>query len=148
MPLFKVLAKFDEAPNATLNNSFSTGVTQVELHMENNLPAPLIRIDVDWDFNIKLDFSGYTTGAKPSYSITGSHDAFPLFTVHIGEQLIYGFDGILAGNSALSLISRVSVLSAPESGLLVSKPFTDEITLPISREIRLKNLNPLGINCH
>jgi hypothetical protein len=148
--LFRAPADFVKAPEATLGSAlfgeryFPKGQTNVHLEMKNNLPAPRFRIDVDWEFDIKLDFAGYKEGRKPTYKFTGDHDLFPMITVHIGDQLIYGFDGALVGNNALALADSEDVEDMPDQGLLVSRPFSGEINLPTSEE--LQKIRGLSVN--
>jgi len=143
--LFYSPAVFDDAPPADLNDFFyPKGVVNVNLEMENNLEAPFIKLDVNWEFNIKLDFRGYEEGVTPTYEVRGKHDVFPEYTVHIGDQMIYGFDGVQAGNSPLALgyPFMTDVEDVSDAGLLVPRPFSGEISLPISKKMRSVSTNP------
>jgi len=73
---------------------------RVELEMVNFLEQVLIAQNVEWKFDIEFDFSV----SPPTYEITrGLHKLFPLYEVYIGDQRIYGFDGVEAGFGAIQL---------------------------------------------
>ena len=114
--LFPLTADFD-LENFDFTNDFiptsvaDTGLTVLRLEMANVLPLveanflgtgiPIDAADVDWTFYIVLDMRN--TNA-PRYLLQGSHDTFPLYEVYIGEQFIYGYDGLINGFGGLDLL--------------------------------------------
>jgi len=85
-----------------------SGITELVLRMENNMPLVTIEWDVDWLFVLRLDF---TDSNFPRYTLTGGHDSFPLYEVFIGNQKIYSYDGVLAGNDVTDLQTPISAYS-------------------------------------
>jgi len=90
--------------------------------MDNKLPLVLFAADVDWNFDITLDLSN--TNA-PKFMFDGSHDLFPMYEVYVGDQLIYGYDGVLNGFGVTDLLGFGEDLddvpngSGPTSGVLI-----------------------------
>ena len=126
-------AEFNSGNRRQFIGPSSPGKIWIQMSMSNYLPLPkpIFVADVDWVFLIKFDF---TDPANPRYELSGSHDRFPLYEVHIGDQLIYGFDGVLAGSNAGSLILPLRGLGqANEIGLdpTTQPPFSGAIQMPI-----------------
>jgi hypothetical protein len=138
--------------HAGLSNGCRAGHSRSELLLDlggkgvysSYTPAPLIPINVDWEFEINVDFSN---PAAPRYSISGKHDEFPLYTVHIGDQLIYGFDGVKAGFGPFALAGFMKdIEDVVDEGLLngVTRPFNNrQIALPIANIIEQSTCNAL-----
>lgn len=84
-----------------------SGIAVVKLVMVNELPLiegavfGMTAADVDWTFYLVIDMRN--TNA-PRFLLQGIHDRFPLFEVYVGEQFIYGYDGLVNGFGGLDLI--------------------------------------------
>ena len=61
----------------------------------------------------------------PRFVLQGSHDLFPLYEVYVGEQFIYGYDGLINGFGGLDLVGsgrnirKLPNGSGPTSGALI-----------------------------
>ena len=110
------------------------GKASIFMEMENRLAQVEFQFDVEWNFTIELD---YTNENAPTYKLVdGNHKLFPLYELYIGDQRIYGYDGVLAGNGAGSLVQpffnpfrhNISNREAGEPGVLEDPPFEGTLT--------------------
>jgi len=62
---------------------------KVSVHMFGAAADPLVLLsaDIDWDFTITID----TSGAKPHWTLNGTHDGFPAHEIYINGTAIYTF---------------------------------------------------------
>ena len=62
---------------------------QVSVHLHGGAANPLVPAApaIDWDLTVTID----TSGAKPHWTIKGSHDGFPAYEVYVNGQTIYTY---------------------------------------------------------
>ncbi len=86
---------------SVLNRNSQVNKVIVRLDMDNFLPLVRFAAEVDWNFEITLDF---TNTNAPRFELDGSHDLFPMYEVYVGDQFIYGYDGVVNGFGVTDLL--------------------------------------------
>lgn len=59
-----------------------------------------LTLKIDWKIKVTVDSSD---PLHPKYSIDGDHDGFPAYEIYIGDQCVYSYDPIPAGEGVTAL---------------------------------------------